>query len=137
LGHASEAHYPRTSSSFQPLIGELLLSTVAASNLQSFADSDSSAFTLNAVVEPVSEEYAAVTKPITFQPPPVRCCQRTGLLFCKLPEPSICAGWIKRPAQKAALAGTESGPWDGPRSCADGYHSNLKRYYFAEAFDAF
>jgi hypothetical protein len=60
LGHASEAPCPRTSSSFQPLIGELLLSTVAASNLQSFEESDS------------SEEYAAVTKPITVQTPPVR-----------------------------------------------------------------
>jgi polygalacturonase len=66
VSNAGEAPYPCSSSSFQPLTGELLLSTPATSNLQSFADSDSSAFTLNAVVEPASEEYAAVTKPITF-----------------------------------------------------------------------
>jgi hypothetical protein len=66
VSNASEAPYPCSSSSFQPLTGELLLSTPAATNLQNFADSDSSAFTLNAVVEPASEEYAAVTNPITF-----------------------------------------------------------------------
>ena len=66
VSNTSEAPYPCTSSSFQPLTGELLLSTATTTNLQSFADSDSSAFTLNAVVEPASEEYAAVTNPITF-----------------------------------------------------------------------
>jgi polygalacturonase len=66
VSNASEAPYPCSSSSFQPLTGELLLSTATATNLRSFADSDASAFTLNAVVEPASEEYAAVTSPITF-----------------------------------------------------------------------
>jgi hypothetical protein len=66
VSNASEAPYPCTSSSFQPLTGELLLSTATATNLQSFADSDSAAFTLNAVVEPASAEYAALTNPITF-----------------------------------------------------------------------
>ncbi len=63
---ATEAPYPCTSSSFQPLTGELLLSTATATNLQTFADSNSTDFTLNAVVEPASAEYAALTKPITF-----------------------------------------------------------------------
>jgi hypothetical protein len=61
-----EAPYPCSSSSFQPLTGELLLSTGTATNLQNYADNDASAFTLNAVVEPASEEYAGVQNPITF-----------------------------------------------------------------------
>jgi hypothetical protein len=66
VSNAAEAPYPCSSSSFQPLTGELLLSTATATNLQNFTDTDSSAFTLNAVVEPASAEYAAVTNPITF-----------------------------------------------------------------------
>ncbi len=66
VSNTGEAPYPCSSSSFQPLTGELLLSTETATNLQSYADSDGSAFTLNAVVEPASEEYAPVKNAITF-----------------------------------------------------------------------
>jgi Glycosyl hydrolases family 28/Bacterial Ig-like domain (group 3)/Right handed beta helix region/Bacterial Ig-like domain (group 2) len=62
---SSEGAYPCASSDFRPLTGELLLSTASATNLQSLPATDLP-FTLNAVVEPASAEYPALTKPITF-----------------------------------------------------------------------
>jgi polygalacturonase len=68
-GQASDtgaAPYACTSSSFQPITGELLLSTPTVTNLQTFATPSSGTFTLNAVVQPAAEEYPALAKPITF-----------------------------------------------------------------------
>jgi hypothetical protein len=63
---ASEAPYPCSSSNFQQITGELLLSTASATNLQSVSASPSDTVTLNAVVQPATAEYAALSNPITF-----------------------------------------------------------------------
>jgi hypothetical protein len=63
---SSEVPYPCSSSNFQQLTGELLLSTANATNLQSVSASPSDTFTLNAVVQPAAAEYPALTNPITF-----------------------------------------------------------------------
>ncbi len=48
------------------MTGELLLSTANATNLQSLSANSTDTFTLNAVVQPASAEYAALSNPITF-----------------------------------------------------------------------
>ena len=63
---SSEAPYPCSSSNFQQLTGELLLATANATNLKSVSASPTDTFTLNAVVQPASAEYAALSNPITF-----------------------------------------------------------------------
>jgi hypothetical protein len=63
---SNEAPYSCSSSNFQQLTGELLLSTANATNLQSLSANSSDTFTLNAVVQPASAEYAALSQPITF-----------------------------------------------------------------------
>ena len=61
-----EAPYPCSSANFQQMTGELLLSTANATNLQSLSANSTDTFTLNAVVQPASAEYAALSNPITF-----------------------------------------------------------------------
>jgi Glycosyl hydrolases family 28/Bacterial Ig-like domain (group 3) len=63
---SSEAPYPCSTSNFQQITGELLLSTGNGTNLQSLSVSPSDSFTLNAVVQPATAESAALSKPITF-----------------------------------------------------------------------
>jgi hypothetical protein len=63
---STEAPYPCSTSNFQQITGELLLSTANATNLQSVSASPSDTVTLNAVVQPATAEYPALTNPITF-----------------------------------------------------------------------
>jgi polygalacturonase len=63
---SNEPPYPCSSSNFQQLTGELLLSTANATNLRSVSVNSTDTFTLNAVVQPASAEYAALSNPITF-----------------------------------------------------------------------
>lgn len=64
--NAAEAAYGCSSANFQPLTGELVLSTATATNLQSLSTKSPASFTLNAVLQPASAEYSALTNPITF-----------------------------------------------------------------------
>ncbi len=66
ISNDAEAAYPCSSASFQPLTGELFISTAGATNLQSLDTSSSASFTLNAVLQPASAEYPALSNPITF-----------------------------------------------------------------------
>jgi len=61
-----EAPYPCSSSNFQQITGELLVSTANATNLQSVSANPSDTVTLNAVAQPATAEYPALTNPITF-----------------------------------------------------------------------
>jgi hypothetical protein len=63
---STQAPYPCSSANFQQMTGELLLSTANATNLQSLSANSTDSFTLNAVVQPASAEYAALSNPITF-----------------------------------------------------------------------
>jgi hypothetical protein len=63
---STETPYPCSTSNFQQITGELLLSTAAGTNLQSLSVSPSDTFTLNAVVQPATAESAALSNPITF-----------------------------------------------------------------------
>ncbi len=63
---STQAPYPCSSANFQQMTGELLLSTANATNLQSLSANSTDTFTLNAVVQPASAEYAALSNPITF-----------------------------------------------------------------------
>jgi hypothetical protein len=62
----TEAPYPCSSSNFQQMTGELLLSVAQGTNLQSASASSSDTVTLSAVVQPAAVEYPALTNPITF-----------------------------------------------------------------------
>jgi polygalacturonase len=62
----TEAAYPCSSANFQLITGELSLSTATVNNLQRLSAASSTTFTLKAVVQPASAEYAALTNPITF-----------------------------------------------------------------------
>jgi polygalacturonase len=63
---SSEAPYPCSTSNFQQITGELLVSTANATNLQSVSANPSDTVTLNAVVQPATAESAALSQPITF-----------------------------------------------------------------------
>lgn len=63
---STEAPYPCSTSNFQQITGELLLSTANATNLQSASANPSDTVTLSAVVQPATAEYPALSNPITF-----------------------------------------------------------------------
>jgi Glycosyl hydrolases family 28/Bacterial Ig-like domain (group 3)/Bacterial Ig-like domain (group 2) len=63
---STEAAYPCSTSNFQQITGELLLSTDNGTNLQSLSAGPSDTVTLNAVVQPATAEFAALSNPITF-----------------------------------------------------------------------
>ena len=63
---STETPYPCSTSNFQQITGELLLSTAAGANLQSLSVNPSDTFTLNAVVQPATAESKPLSKPITF-----------------------------------------------------------------------
>jgi hypothetical protein len=62
----TEAPYSCSIASFQPLVGELSITSGSASNLRSIYANASSTFLLQAVLEPASAEYPPLTKPVTF-----------------------------------------------------------------------
>jgi hypothetical protein len=67
----SNAPYACTTSTWQPLIGDLVLKTATANNLQSYSQSTyPAAYTLQAIIRPTttvsSKEAAAIAQPITF-----------------------------------------------------------------------
>lgn len=62
--------YPCTTASWKPLIGELNVKTPASNNNQTYNNTASTSYTLQAVIEPATEistkESPALTQPLTF-----------------------------------------------------------------------